>query len=273
MYKLIAFDLDGTLLNEKKEISDQVCEAVRIAKSKDIIIVLSSGRSYQGVYQYIKHLGVNFVDYVIGFSGSLIKEVSGNHNIYKLPLLESDIDYIKETGGKVGLSVHFVTEKEIYTFDNPIGKYTVHESYLTDMPIHYLGNSPFHGRHPIYKAIFGGETEEIDKTVSSLPEEFLQQFHVVRSGDNYLEIMDKKSGKGNALEFLSHALHIHQEEVVAFGDHENDITMIDFAGLGIAMGNAIDEVKNKANYVTKSNEKDGVAYALRKLILSDSDGL
>ncbi|MFB6465421.1 Cof-type HAD-IIB family hydrolase [Cytobacillus sp. Hz8] len=272
MYKLIAFDLDGTLLNEKKEISEQVCEAVRCAKTNGIFIVLSSGRSCQGMSQYIQQLGEDLVDYVIGFSGSLINEVKGNCNIYRLPLLKSDMDFIKQTGWQAGLSVHFVSEKEIYTFENPIGKYTVHESYLTNSPILYLADSQLPVHHYIYKVIFSGEKEDIDWAVRRIPEEFTKGFHFVRSGDNYLEIVNKNSGKGSALKFLAESLHIPQEEVVAFGDHENDLTMIEYAGLGIAMENAIDQVKEAANYVTKSNEKDGVAYALKTLVLVGSDG-
>jgi len=270
VYKLIAFDMDGTLLNEHKVITKEVIEAVRQAKSENVKIVLCSGRSYQGLKQYFEQLGQNVVDYCISFNGALITDVKNEKNLHELSLHEEDIHPIERVSEETGLSVHFVTEKNIYTPNNPIGKYTIHEAYLTNMPLIYSPHSQFAGEVSPYKALLSGEKEEIEQAIEKIPNEILNTYTFVRSGDFYLEVMKKEAGKGNALKYLADVLGIQKEEVVAFGDHENDLSMIQFAGLGIAMANAIDEVKKAAKVVTKSNQENGVAYGLMKWVLKEA---
>lgn len=273
MYKLIAFDMDGTLLNNHKVITQEVMEAVRRAKSENIKIVLSSGRSYQGVKQYIEQLGLDVVDYCISFNGALITEIKKEKILHELVLQNEDIHPIVKIGKDIGLPVHFVSEKNIFTPNNPIGKYTIHEAYLTNMPLIYSPNTRFIEGILPYKALYSGEKEEIDRAINNIPSDYLDNYTFVRSGENYLEMMHKKAGKGNALKYLASLLGIKKEEIVAFGDHENDLSMLQFAGLGIAMENAIDEVKMAAKVVTKSNEENGVAYGLLKWVLNEDERL
>jgi Cof subfamily protein (haloacid dehalogenase superfamily) len=113
--------------------------------------------------------------------------------------------------------------------------------------------------------------EEKDKeTLFKVKEKLkaLDKFEVVSSGDNNFEIMKKGSSKGSAVERLAESLNIRQEEIICIGDNENDLSMIRYAGLGIAMGNGVDLLKNEANYITDTNVNFGVAKAIRKFILN-----
>lgn len=112
------------------------------------------------------------------------------------------------------------------------------------------------------------EPEKLDRTIAAIPEEVKERYTMVKSSPFFYEILHPAASKGNAVRQLADLLGIAKEEVMAIGDNGNDLTMIDWAGCGVAMGNAIPEVKASANYETKSNNENGVAHAIQELVLS-----
>lgn len=117
------------------------------------------------------------------------------------------------------------------------------------------------------KAMFIEEAPELEVGIAKIPESFREKYHLVRSTPFYLEILNRDASKGNAVKELSEKLGIKQSEVICIGDQENDVTMLEFAGLGIAMGNAPERIKQLADYTTASNNDSGVAKAIQKFVL------
>ena len=118
------------------------------------------------------------------------------------------------------------------------------------------------------KVMMIDEPAILDKAIARIPPEVKEKYTVLKSSPYFLEILDKRVNKGTGVKSLADVLGIKAEEVMAIGDQENDIAMIEYAGVGVAMDNAIPAVKEVANFVTKSNLEDGVAWAIEKYVLS-----
>ena len=111
------------------------------------------------------------------------------------------------------------------------------------------------------------EPEILQKAIDNLPEDLYEKYTVVRSAPYFLEFLNKEANKGTGVGMLADHLGIKKEEVICVGDAGNDLHMIEYAGLGVAMENATDDVKEKAGYITKSNNEDGVAHVIEKFML------
>lgn len=121
-------------------------------------------------------------------------------------------------------------------------------------------------KDPIYKVLLTGKPEYVASIIDEFKEPFGDSLSIYRSAPYFIEIMAQNIDKAKSLDCLVRELGIKQEEVIAFGDGYNDLTMIEYAGLGVAMANAVDGVKEKADVVTKSNDEDGIAYMLKQVI-------
>lgn len=263
--KLVAIDIDGTLLDSNRKISPKVKETLQRANESGIYIVLCTGRPLPGVTEQLAELdlyGPN--DYVITYNGSLVQATQSNEIISQYTLSYEDFLEIELTARKAGVHLHTIDDKAIYTANRDIGKYTVHEAYLVDMPLKYRTVEEMTPDMSIIKMMMIDEPEVLDQAISVLPESFTTKFTTVKSTEFYYEILNKEASKGNALAKLADHLGIAQSEVMAIGDNENDLSMIEYAGIGVAMGNATENVKRAADILTTSNDEDGVAEALLK---------
>jgi len=151
-------------------------------------------------------------------------------------------------------------------FSGKAGKYTVHEAYLVDMPLRYRSVEEITPEIKAIKMMMIDEPEILDEAISKIPECFKEKYTTVKSTEFYYEILNKEASKGNALKKLAAHLNIPIEETMAIGDNENDLSMIEAAGIGVAMGNATDSVKAAAQVETTSNDEDGVAEILFKYL-------
>ncbi|MCA5012742.1 MULTISPECIES: sugar-phosphatase [unclassified Enterococcus] len=265
--KLVAIDIDGTLLDSNRKITPKVKETLQKANEKGIYIVLCTGRPLPGVKDQLTELdlyGDN--DYVITYNGSLVQATKTNKIISEYSLSYDDFLEIELMSRKVGTHLHTIDDKAIYTANRDIGKYTVHEAYLVGMPLKYRTVEEMTPDLSIIKMMMIDEPEILDKAISQLPEEFSNKYTTVKSTDFYYEILNKEASKGNALAKLADHLGIQQSEVMAIGDNENDLSMIEYAGIGVAMGNATESVKQAADIQTSSNDEDGVAEVLLKYL-------
>lgn len=267
MYRLVALDLDGTLLNDQKELTESVKETLLRLKARGTTIVISTGRSYQGVQKYLDFLGRQVVDYVISFNGALTYDVQNDKELAKRCLKREQLLRIARVGERIGLPVHFVSDLSVYTPHNPIGKYAMKEAIETNARMVYCPLEDLPGDKNYYKALYSEEQALLEERIRAIPQEFYTKFTVVKSDDSYLEIIREGVSKGVALRGLIHQLGIDAEEVVSIGDQENDIDMIALAGVGVSMGNAIDAVKNIADFITTTNNDNGVVIALEKYFL------
>ncbi|MBD5805624.1 sugar-phosphatase [Limosilactobacillus walteri] len=270
--KMVAIDIDGTLINDQREVTPKTVAAIKKASKHGVKIVLCTGRPMTGVRAYLDQLGLNNSDneFVISFNGALAQSTSGNVFVNYTMSFDDYANWqtycIKE-----GVKSQIETRDYIYTINRDLSPYTVYESDLVNMPIRYRTFeelSKMQDQYVIAKAMMVDEKERIDKAWQDLPTSMTERFSIVRSEDFYLEFMNKQASKGNALRVLSEELGIKQDEVMALGNAQNDDSMIEFAGLGVAMGNSIPGTLKIANATTADNNHDGVGQAIEKYVLN-----
>lgn len=268
MYKFIAIDMDGTLLKEDKSISKETYRAIQRAKSKDVKVVLTTGRPIHGVIPYLKQLNlISKDDYAIAYNGALIQNTETKDIIAQTLMSFEDAHYLYRLSQKLNVNIHALTDKNCIT--PKWSKYSQLESDLNAIPMEYVDFNNLDKNTTIVKIMFIDEPEILQKAVDNLPKEIYEKYTVLRSAPYFLEFLDKNVNKGQGVKTLAKKLGIKKEEVICVGDAGNDLHMIQFAGLGVAMGNAFPEVKKAADYVTLSNEEDGVAHVIDKFILND----
>jgi len=266
MYKLIALDMDGTLLNSSKEVTESVRTAIAKAKQKGIKVVLCTGRPLSGVKSYLKLLNLTETgDFVVTYNGALVQEADTERAIFHKTMSATDINRHLEIAQKNEVRNHFLDLEAMYTTDKAISDYTVLDAYLTKSHLNYV--TGVQEPREFVKFMYSDHPNLIDQLETQLPPPLLQDFTVIRSQPFFLEVMNKEADKGRGVEALAQHLGITKDEVICVGDAENDRHMIEYAGLGAAMANASDSIKQIADFVTRSNDEDGVAFVIEKYLL------
>ena len=270
MYKLIAIDMDGTLLSNEKPISPANYEAIQQARENGVKVVLASGRPLVGFKKYLKELNlVSENDYAVAFNGALVQSSQGGEIISKTTLTLQDYKYLYKLSKELKVNIHALTETSVISPKDTI--YTRHEAEMNDITNEIIAVEDVEEDTTIVKVMFIDKPELIEEIMQKIPEEVSSKYTVVRSAPFFLEFLHKSVNKGAGVAALAKKLNIKQEEVICIGDAGNDIHMIKYAGLGVAMGNAFPEVKKIANFITKTNEEDGVAFIINKFILNGEE--
>jgi Cof subfamily protein (haloacid dehalogenase superfamily) len=258
--------MDGTLLNEKKEISNRCKKAIFKLKQEGKKLVLATGRPLNGVMQYIEKLDLfDENDYVIAFNGALVQSTKTKQVIYNKPL---SLDAYKELyilSNQLGVHIHALTENCVLTPKN--NSYTQIESNMNHIPIIEGAVEEIDASTTIVKVMFIDDPDKLDIIVPKIPDWVQEKYSILRSAPYFLEFLDKSVNKGAGVSAVAKQLGYKREEVICVGDAGNDLAMIRYAGLGVAMGNAFDEVKLEADYITHTNEEDGVACVIEEFML------
>lgn len=267
MYKMIALDMDGTLLNEKKEISKANIEAIKFARKKGIKVVLATGRPTKGIEKYLKELDlIDDNEYVVSYNGALVQEVKSGRVIAKNTMTYDDLIYLYELSKELKVNIHALTLTSCIT--PKTNEYSILEATMNDIPLEVIDFNDVDRNTTIVKIMFVDPEDNLNRVIKQLPESLYNKYTIVRSAPFFLEFLNKKVNKGFGVELLAKKLGIKKEEIICVGDAENDIHMIKYAGLGVAMGNAFPEVKKIADYITKTNQEDGVAHVINKFIIN-----
>jgi len=251
--KAIILDLDGTLLDDNKKISDKTIEFLKQIK-EDIKIIPASARQFCTIKPYLEKLDLlDDNNYTICFNGSLIV------NNKEKELFSSYIDK------------NVVVKIDDFILDNNIDwTYYLYDSRLLRNDISNIDE--FVNKNKIYKIVGISTPEVIDKIRNNLPKCILDNLEITSSELNRIEFVNKGMTKVKAIELLLNKLDIDKENVVAIGDGDNDIDMIKYVGCGIAMLNSPEIVKENADIVTKrSNNEDGVYYVINELLSKGSE--
>lgn len=265
--KLVAVDIDGTLLTDDRKITSQVFEAVQDAKAQGVQVVIATGRPIAGVTHLLNELNLNHQgNYVITFNGGLVQDAETGQEIVKSTMSYEDYLEIEFLSRKIGLHMHAITKEGIYTANRDIGKYTVHEARLVNMPIFYRTPEEMASKE-IVKMMMIDEPDILDEAIKNIPPSFYDNYNIVKSTPFYLEFMLKTVSKGNAIIHLAEKMGLNQSQTMAIGDAENDRAMLEVVGNPVVMENGSPELKMIAKYITKSNNESGVAYALREWVL------
>ncbi len=275
-YKMVCIDMDGTLLGKRKSISEESKKVIKEVASKGVQVVVTTGRLYNNAAYYSELVGASAA--VIAGNGAVVREKRSNEVIFKSKINDSICKKLLEIADKCGVVLH------LHTIDKIITNSYI-SNLITRLVIPGMKNKEFSievetikGEKNWSKALerYKGEiTKCIMFSISpEKTEKFRKELKNINdivyycSGHRSIEINEKGVSKGNGVRILAEHYGIKREEIICIGDNENDISMIEYAGLGIAMGNAIDKLKDKANYITDTNINDGVRKALEKFILN-----
>lgn len=265
--KLIAIDIDGTLLNSKHEITPEVYQAIQEAKQAGVKIVIATGRPISGVKHILTELNLlDQGDYVITFNGGLVQETATEKEILKEGLSYTDYLEWEYLSRKLGLPMHASLKDGLYTANRNIGKYTVYEAQLVHSPVFYRTPEEMADKD-IIKVMLVDEPEKLDTAITQIPDTLMNSFNVAKSAPFYLEVTPKTVNKGEAIRQLSTLLGLTMDQTMAIGDQENDRSMLEVVGTAVVMENGSPDIKKIATYITKSNDEDGVAYAIREWVL------
>ncbi|ATD54507.1 sugar-phosphatase [Clostridium chauvoei] len=267
MYKLIALDMDGTLLREDKSISERTKLAIQKAREKGVTVVLATGRPIEGVSRYLEILDMyRDNDYVLSYNGALVQKTKSKEVVSKVSLKGQDVHDLYKLSKENGVNIHAFSE--IQGLITPkISKYTEVEATINGIDVSEKDFNSIDKEEVIAKIMMIDEPEILAPATENLPKEIYEKYTVVRSTPYFLEFLNKDANKGTGLELLAKHLGIKREEVIAMGDAGNDLHMIEYAGLGVAMGNSFEEVKEAADYITATNEEDGVAKVIEEFVL------
>lgn len=266
-YKLLVLDIDGTLTNEKKEITRHTKQTILRMQKAGVKVVLASGRPAYGVVPTARELELEqYGGFILSYNGGWIVDCSTGRTIY-----EKTIPH-KLMGGIYGqvhdLDAALMTyEGDRIITEKPQDAYVAKESFINKMKVKGVDNFLDYVTFPVVKCLVAADGGDLETVEDKLVGYFGSQLSIFRSEPYFLEIMPKDIDKASSLERLRLQLGLERAEIAACGDGLNDISMIQYAGLGIAMANAQEAVKKVCDFVTKSNEEEGVAYAIDRFIL------
>lgn len=266
MIKLIAIDLDGTLLTSDKKISQKNLEAIKYAQEKGVKVVIATGRPLNGIKDIINKLTLlQQDDYTICFNGGIITNNKTEANIFQSSLSYEDLLIIYNEAKRLNTNIHaFKTDQSLITPKMSYG--TEIEKNINNLDCEIIDFTSIDKTSRFIKVMLVGYEDEINRVVSLLNPDLYNKYMINRSSKIFLEFMDLTTNKGLALDRLAKHLNIKDDEIMAIGDAENDLAMIKKASIGVAMQNAIPKVIEVADFITLDNDNDGVAHAIYHFI-------
>ena len=249
-YKILAFDIDGTLTNSQKIITEETKRAIFAAMDKGCKVLIASGRPVKGLRGYAEelHLKENG-GYILSLNGGYIMSCADEKVLYDVKVPKKYYKEIYELSKKHGVNL-LTYQGETVISEDIDDEYLDIEARLNGLPKKKVDNLYEYLDFEVNKFLMTGDGDylaEVEKDV--------------------FEILPKDVNKGKALEALLAILGVDRDELMAFGDGYNDKTMVEYAGLGVAMGNAKDVVKEAADYVAPTNDEDGIVEVIHKFIL------
>lgn len=269
-YKLLVLDVDGTLVNSAKEITKQTLATLLKVQQMGVRIVLASGRSTFGLRHLIDKLELkNNGGYILSYNGGQVIDVKNNEVLFEKRIDPQQIPYLERKAAKNGFDIFTYHKNQIIT-TNLDNKHIQDEARLNGMELVAVDNFSEAVTFSPCKCVLVSDDEQ---ALVNLKDHWRKRLagvlDVYRSEPFFLEVVPEFIDKGNTLAVLIQKLGLGEEEVMAIGDGRRDFSMIQLAGLGIAMENAQKSIQACADYVTKDNDNDGVALAVQKFIIAE----
>lgn len=264
-YDLIAIDIDGTLIRGNAGVSAPVFEAIQRVVKAGKRIVLCTGRPFPGARRYMEELRLTQEgDFLITYHGALVQRTDTLETVIHHELSMADLQLWHEFVQDVGVNFQAVRNDGVYMDAVDVEPQALIEPFFNELPLRLRDFDQLNSTLNFSKFIMADQFELIEKLEEQIPRSFREKFTVVRSVENAIEVLNKDASKGQSLSELAEYLEIPRERVMAIGDSGNDIDMVEYAGLGVAMGNAIPAVKDVADIITDSVDEDGVATAINR---------
>lgn len=265
-YEILVLDLDGTLTNSEKKITEPTKEALLEIQQKGKIVVLASGRPTPGILPLARELQLEtYGGYILSFNGAKIINCGTGETLYNKTVPSEVIRPIYEMAKKCDVDILAYSDDSILSGICP-NPYTELEARINRLPICRVENFPEYVNFPTNKLLITGDemlTAQIEETLKS---RFRKLLNIYRSEPFFLEIMPQNIDKAYTLQKLLSAIGLTADQMICCGDGYNDITMLESAGLGVAMANAQPLVREKADYITKSNDEDGVLFVIDQFL-------
>lgn len=276
-YKMICIDMDGTLLNSKKALSSVNKEALKRAYDSGVHIIICTGRNSRSALYFANEIGIKSA--VIANNGALVIDEDGETLIFKDSLNKEQCQAILDISKKYKMIPNFHALGKIY-LNSKFRMFINNVFFNRNVPSKYKIENIYLKEKDEWCCLFDDEKEVfgkcimLDKSRTKLKKlegelEKTDMFALTYSGKYCLEINRKGVDKGRAVEMIAKHYNIKQEEVICIGDNGNDISMIKYAGLGVAMKNGTKQVKQIANYITDTNDNNGVAKVVEKFIFNN----
>ncbi len=265
-YRLLALDLDDTLLNETFEISPRNLKAVREAMKRGMLVTIATGRMFRSALPHAQRLGVELP--LITYHGAKIKVAGTGELLRHRPVPFAVAEEILKLGRELGVHQNLYLEDNLFVSGET--KESHYYKKIASIPVHPVGDLvdflQQRGTEPTKITIIelGGRLPELQRLLSP---KYDSEVTIVQSRPHFLEITHSASTKGQAVSYLVQREGVSSREVCAVGDSYNDIDMLQYAGLGAAVGNAPPEVKEAADIVIPPNTEDGVARFVEEYLL------
>ncbi len=262
--KLIATDLDGTLLDSAGKISERNKAALLAAKERGVYVTICTGRMFSSTKRFAAQLGIEIP--VICYNGAMVRKPDGemlSHLPLEMGLARRLLAIFKERD----VYVQSYVDDVLYVRDEDEEEFQMYMRHF-GVTGHAIGSELYTPAVAPTKLLAVGDTVDGAETMMyELQEKFGAEVYVTRSNADFVEMMDPRAGKGRALATLAESLGVSMDEVLAIGDGENDAEMIESAGFGLAMANGRRRPKSVAKEIAPSNDEDGVAWAVEKYVL------
>lgn len=267
--KLIALDLDDTLLNDSREISDENVHVLRRAASLGIYVVLCSGRAEDAILPFVRRLdlaGTQAGRYIIAVNGCSIFDMHKRERIYNKKVPADVLLYADRMAREMGYYSEVYGPDVIYA--EKATEWTRLDSEMCNVRLEVVEDYENFLRQGFVKMLIAGEPDKLQVLQKKLRDGLGTRANIFVSKPYFLEVLPANCGKGQAVNFLADHLGITRKETIGFGDSMNDEDMIRECGYGVAMCNGFEEIKELADFVTeKTNDENGVGDFLKKYVL------
>lgn len=265
-YEILVLDIDGTLTNKNKIITEATREAILKLQENGQKVVLASGRPTPGVLPLAKELKLEkYGGYILSFNGAKIIHAGTQEIIYNAVLPRELIGEIYQAAVEYGVGI-ISYEKDEVIVGNGLDEYNQLEARINNITMKEVDNFTEYITFDVNKCLLTGEPEYLATVEEKMKKRF-GQLNIYRSEPFFLEIMPPDIDKAYSLGKLLKRLGLNRKQMICCGDGYNDLSMIQYAGLGVAMANAQTEVKEAADYITLSNEEDGVVHVIEKFMM------
>ena len=275
--KAIVMDVDGTLTNGKKQITEKTKEVLLKAQSKGIKLILASGRPTTGLIGFAKELEMDKNNgLLVSFNGSKVVDCETFEELFNEPMSIEEGKAILEHMKKFEVRpmvdkgeymlVNNVFDNKIYARNGQEINIIEYESRGGNYKLCEIDDLAEYIDYPLNKILTAGQPDYLKEHYREMMEPFKDKLSCMFTADFYFEFTAKGIDKAKALETVLKPMGINEDEIISFGDGQNDLSIIKYAGIGVAMENAVDELKEQADEITLSNEDDGIAYSLLKHI-------